>query len=186
MLPGLGPSPARSSPLPTGWARLRGYVLPLLKRRYVRGSLGRRDRATVAVMDVAAWHASRSRKKSFQALGRPPSCRGQRRHDVNVIRRMPERHPPDPELVISPREPRPAHDVRRDLSPLGIRESVLVHVPCVRLSRPPSSGSRPGPWSPPSSPGRSVRRLMACRARRCRRRFSGCRRRRGRGLRRRE
>jgi hypothetical protein len=47
---------------------------------------------------------------------------GQRRHHMDVIRRMPDRHPTHPEFVIPRREPSPVHDVRRELSPLPIRQ----------------------------------------------------------------
>jgi hypothetical protein len=52
MLPGLGPSPGKILTAAYRPARLMGHALSLLARRYTEGSLGQRDRAAVAVMDV--------------------------------------------------------------------------------------------------------------------------------------
>lgn len=43
---------------------------------------------------------------------------GQRRHNVNVIRSVPDRDPAHAGLVIAGREPGPVHDRRCDLTPL--------------------------------------------------------------------
>ena len=51
---------------------------------------------------------------------------GQGRHDVNVIRGVPDCHPPHPQIIIFWRQPRPVHDSCRYLRPLAIRQHPVL------------------------------------------------------------
>jgi len=51
---------------------------------------------------------------------------GQRGHNVDVIRGMPDRDPPHPEIITGGREPSTVHDPGRDLRPFVIREHAIL------------------------------------------------------------
>ena len=59
-------------------------------------------------------------------LGPGAILAGQRRHQVNVIGGMTDRHPPHPQVIALESEPRAVHDLGRDLRPLRIGQDTVL------------------------------------------------------------